>query len=135
MLEDLGLYDKVTGGAKCKSCWVVPGKTRFTSRHHRETPYPIKNGEADVGIVWTTEVQHAKASGRKVDGVAIPAPYNKQDKVDYAIGIYKTGRNPENAEKFLDYLITDDAENIDASYGSLKASPEELTLKPISAKK
>jgi ABC-type molybdate transport system, periplasmic component len=74
MLKDLGIHDKVTGGKKCKSCWAVPGKTWFTSRHHRETPYRIEKGEADVGIVWTTEVKHAQAQGRPVEGVAIPPP-------------------------------------------------------------
>jgi ABC-type molybdate transport system substrate-binding protein len=131
MLHDLGLYAKVTGNSQCKSCWAVPGKTWFTSRHHRETPYRIEQGEADVGIVWTTEVAHAKREGRKVEGVAIPAPYNKQDKVGYAIGILKDGRNPDNAQRYLDYLATDDAQNIYASYGFAKASAEELTPKAI----
>ena len=135
MLKDLGLYSKVTGDAQCKGCWAVPGKTWFTERHHRETPYRIEQGEADVGIVWTTEVAHAKSEGRKVDGVAIPAPLNKQDKVAYAIGPYKPGRNPKNARRFLDYLATDDAQDIYAKYGFLKASSEELKLKPIPSSK
>ena len=74
MLRDLGLYAKVTAGKQCKSCWAIEGRTWFTSRHHRETPQRIENGEADVGIVWTTEVAHAKAEGRAIAGVAIPAP-------------------------------------------------------------
>lgn len=131
MLKDLGLYEKVTGNAQCKGCWAVPGKTWFTERHHRETPQRIEDGEADVGIVWTTEVAHAKAEGRKIDGVAIPAPLNKQDKVAYAIGLYNPGRNPGNALLFLNYLATDDAQEIYARYGFLKASAEELQLKPI----
>jgi molybdenum ABC transporter molybdate-binding protein len=128
MLKDLGLYEKVTGNAMCKSCWAVPGKTWFTSRHHRETPHRIENGEADVGIVWTTEVVHAKKEGRKIDGVAIPAPYNKQDKVGYAIGALNNGRNMANAKTFLDYLASDAAQNIYASHGFIKASAEELKL-------
>ena len=131
MLKDLGLYDKVTGGAMCKSCWAVPGKTWFTSRHHRETPHRIENGEADVGIVWTTEVTHGKAKGRKIDGVAIPAPYNMEHKVGYAIGILNDGRNQANARRYMDYLATDTAQNIYARYGFGKASKEELTIKPI----
>lgn len=131
MLKDLGLYEKVTGGQECRSCWAVDGKTWFTSRHHRETPDRIEKGEADVGIVWTTEVFHAKAQGRPLDGVAIPAPLNKQDKVNYAIGMLNTGRNPENAAAFLDYLATDEAQAIYESYGFLRATPEELTLKPL----
>jgi ABC-type molybdate transport system substrate-binding protein len=134
MLKDLDLYDKVTGGSECKSCWAVEGKTWFTSRHHRETPHRIENGEADVGIVWATEVKHAQAEGRPIDGVSIPDPYNMEHKVGYAIGILTTGRNPGNAARFLDYLSTDDAQNIYASYGFIKGSAEDLKLKPIPVK-
>jgi len=131
MLRDAGLYEKVTGGAKCKSCWAVPGKTWFTSRHHRETPDRIEKNEADVGIVWTTEVVHAKAEGRKIDGVAIPAPLNKEEKVGYAIGKLKTGRNQANTDRFLAYLATDRAQEIYAKYGFGRASAEELKLKSL----
>ncbi len=134
MLKDLDLYDKVTGGSECKSCWAVEGKTWFTSRHHRETPHRIEQGEADVGIVWATEVAHAQAEGRPIDGVSIPAPYNMEHKVAYAIGMLTTGRNPDNAGRFLDYLSTDDAQNIYASYGFIKGSAEDLKLKPIPGK-
>jgi molybdenum ABC transporter molybdate-binding protein len=134
MLKDLGLYEKVTADKKCKSCWAVEGKTWFTSRHHRETPHRIENGEADVGIVWTTEVVHAKREGRPIDGVTIPAPYNKQDKVAYAIGPLVKGRNQENARRYLDYLATKDAQDIYASYGFVPATAEELKLKPLEAK-
>lgn len=131
MLRDVGLYQKVTGGSQCKSCWAVPNKTWFTSRHHRETPHRIENGQADVGIVWTTEVQHALREGRKVEGVAIPEPYNMSHKVGYAIGILKTGRNRENAARYLEYLATDTAQDIYASYGFIKAKADELKLRPI----
>ena len=129
MLKDLGLYEKVTGGAECRSCWAVDGKTWFTSRHHRETPDRIEKGEADVGIVWTTEVVHAKAEGRPIDGVAIPAPLNKQDKVNYAIGIMTNGRNAENAARYLAYLGTEDAQSIYEKYGFIRATSEELQPK------
>ena len=131
MLKDLGLHEKVTGGKECRSCWAVEGKTWFTSRHHRETPDLIEKGEADVGIVWTTEVVHAKAEGRPIDGVAIPAPLNKQGEVNYAIGVMTNGRNQDNAAKYLAYLATDDAQAIYESYGFLRATPEELTPKPL----
>ena len=131
MLKDLGLHEKVTGGKECRSCWAVEGKTWFTSRHHRETPDLIEKGEADVGIVWTTEVVHAKAEGRPIDGVAIPAPLNKQDKVNYAIGVMKNGRNQDNAARYIAYLATDDAQSIYESYGFLRASKDELVLRPL----
>ncbi len=131
MLKDLGLYEKVTGNAKCKSCWAIKDKTWFTSRHHRETPYRIEQGQADVGIVWTTEIMHAKADGRPIDGVAIPAPYNMEHKVGYAIGTLKSARNPGNARRFMEYLSSAEAQNIYASYGFGKASAEDLKIKPI----
>lgn len=131
MLKDLGLYEKVTANQKCKSCWAIENKTWFTSRHHRETPQRIENGEADVGIVWTTEVRHAQAQGRNVEGVPIAAPYNMADKVGYAIGALGTGRNPYNALRYLAYLGTGDAQRIYAKYGFVGASDEELKLKPI----
>ena len=133
MLKDLGLYKKVTAEAKCKSCWAIPDKTWFTSRHHRETPYRIENGKADVGIVWTTEVVEGVKKGRNVEGVAIPAPYNMAHKVGYAIGVLNEGRNQENARRYLDYLASDDAQDIYASYGFSRASKEELTVKAILA--
>ncbi len=131
MLKDLGIHAKVTGDKICKSCWAVPGKTWFTSRHHRETPYRIEHGEADVGIVWSTEVAHAKATGRNVDGVAIAAPLNKESKVGYAIGKLNKGKNQKNADRFLTYLASADAQNIYASYGFIKATPDELKLKNL----
>jgi ABC-type molybdate transport system substrate-binding protein len=129
MLKDLGVYGKVTGGAECSACWAVEGKTWFTARHHRETPDRIENGEADVGIVWTTEVVHAKAQGRSLDGVAIAAPLNQQDKVNYAIGIMTNGRNAENAARYLAYLGTDAAQSIYEKYGFIRATTEELQSK------
>jgi ABC-type molybdate transport system substrate-binding protein len=135
MLKDLGLHDKVTGGKECKGCWAVEGKTWFTERHHRETPDRIENGEADVGIVWSTEVAHAKAEGRKVDGISIPTPHNKQDKVGYVMGIHKEARNPKNAETFLAYLATDAAQGIYEKYGFVRATADDLKIKPIPAGK
>ena len=131
MLKMLDLHQKVTGGAKCKSCWAIKGKTWFTSRHHRETPDRIEKKQADVGIVWVTEVVHAKKGGRGVEGVSIPAPYNLSDKVGYALGRLKAGRNPKNAGRFMAYLATDRAQGIYAKYGFVKATREELTPRPI----
>ncbi|WP_198262470.1 molybdate ABC transporter substrate-binding protein [sulfur-oxidizing endosymbiont of Gigantopelta aegis] len=135
MLKDLGLYEKVTAGKKCKGCWAIEGKTWFTKRHHRETPYRIENGQADVGIVWTSEVKHALAEGRKVEGVAIAAPFNMGHKVGYAIGSLSTGKNQKNASRFLAYLSTSQAQDIYAKYGFVKATAEDLKLKPIPSKK
>ncbi len=108
---------------------MVPGKTWFTERHHRETPYRIEHGQADVGIVWTTEVRYAKATGRKIDGVAIPDPSNMRHKVAYAIGPLTMAKNAANA--FLRYLANDEAQAIYEKHGFIRATPEELTIKPL----
>lgn len=134
MLKDLGIYQAVTHDKKCKSCWAIEGETYFTSRHHREIPYRIEHGEADVGLVWATEVQHAKDTGRKLEGVKISDEYNMGDKVGYAIGVLKTGRNAYNALRYLSYLSTQNAQNIYAKYGFSKASSDDLKLKPIPTK-
>ena len=134
MLKAAGLYEKVTGGKECKECWAVPGKTWFTARHHRETPHRIETNKAHVGIVWTTEVKHAMAEGRNVEGVAIPAPLNQQDKVGYAIGALTNIRNPENAARFMAYLVTDAAQEIYAKYGFVKASSDDLKLRSLEEK-
>ena len=131
MLKDLDLHDKVTANQKCKGCWAVEGKTWFTSRHHRETPHRIENGQADVGIVWTTEVLEATREGRNVEGVAIDDKFNKGDKVGYAIGALKEGKNQENAQRYLDYLKTDAAQDIYASYGFVKATAEDLKQRSL----
>lgn len=135
MLRDLGLHKKVTADAKCRNCWAIKNKTWFTQRHHRETPDRIERGKADVGIVWTTEIIEAKKHGRRIDGVAIPAPLNKSSKVGYAIGALKSGRNGKNAAAYLRYLATDAAQKIYAKYGFVNAATAELKLRPIPGKK
>ncbi len=131
MLKDLHLYEKVTQGKQCQGCWAVKDKTWFTVRHHRETPYRIENGQADVGIVWTTEVEHAKAENRAIEGVKIKAPYNMAHKVSYAIGKLNKAKNSANADKYLAYLATEDAQNIYASYGFIKATANDVVLRKI----
>jgi ABC-type molybdate transport system substrate-binding protein len=131
MLRDLKLYAKVTGNAKCRGCWAIEGKTWFTKRHHRETPDRIERGMADVGIVWTTEIIEAKKHNRAIDGVAIAASLNKGDKVGYAIGALKNGRNQANALIYLDYLASDIAQKIYAKYGFVSASASERRLRAI----
>ncbi|NOY16982.1 MAG: ABC transporter substrate-binding protein [Gammaproteobacteria bacterium] len=131
MLKDLGIYEKVTDGKKCKSCWAIKDKTWFTSRHHRETPIRLLEGKTDVGVVWVTEIIYQREIGRKIEGVDIPAPYNMKHKVGYAIGALKSGRNPYNAMRYLAFLGTDEAQSIYAKHGFIKATQEELRLKPL----
>ncbi len=76
---------------------------------------------------------HGLAEGRGIEGVAISAPLNQQQNVGYAIGALGAGRNQDNAARFINYLGTERAQAIYASYGFLTATEEELTVKPIPA--
>jgi len=131
MLKDLGLFEKVTGNAYCKGCWAVPEKTWFTERHHRETPYRIENGQADTGLVWTTEVAYAKIQNRPIDGVIINPPYNQQSKVDYVIGAMLKAKNSANAHRFIKYMASKAAQDIYISYGFIPATASQLQIKSL----
>jgi ABC-type molybdate transport system substrate-binding protein len=131
MLQDLGIYEQVTGNASCRKCWAVPGKTWFTRHYQRETPQRIENGQADVGIVWATDVVETKSQGRNITGVPITAPYNKADKVAYVIGVLKDAKNPSNAQLYLNYLRTRRAQQIYGKYGFVSASEQELEPQPL----
>jgi ABC-type Fe3+ transport system substrate-binding protein len=54
-----------------------------------------------------------------------------QHKVGYAIGVLKLARNQANGKRYIEYLASDDAQNIYVKYGFVKANKEELTPKPI----
>jgi len=93
------------------------GTTIFTKVHHRETPERIIKGEADVGPVWATEVEHAKRMGLKVEAVEPGEELDMRDEVNYYIAKLKNAPNPENAEKFLKFIFSEEAQKIYQSYG------------------
>ncbi len=68
-------------------------------------------GEADAGIVYSTDV---KAAGIAVEGVAIPPALNVV--AEYPIVILKDSQNRELARAFISYILTD-GRRILAGYG------------------
>jgi len=93
------------------------GTTLFTLIHHRETPQRIINGEVDVGPVWATEVVYAKMMGLKVEAIEPGENLDQRDKVNYYITRLKNSPNPENAEKFLNFIKSKKAQSIYKRYG------------------
>lgn len=91
------------------------GKTLFTTVHHRETPERILRGEVDCGWVWATEVIYAKMKGLPVDMVEVEL--DMKERVNYYIAKLKNAPNPENAEKFLEFIKSDKAQRIYEKYG------------------
>lgn len=93
------------------------GTAIFTRVHHRETPLRIELGNVDVGPVWATEVQHARAAGQPIDAVEPGAGLDQRDRVNYYIARLKAAPNPENAEKFIEFITSPAAGEIYRGYG------------------
>jgi molybdate transport system substrate-binding protein len=77
----------------------------------------IELGEADAGIVYTTDV---KAAGSKVTGVPIPDPVNVI--ATYPIVAVKGAKNAALADAFIAYVVSIDGQATLQSFGFLPAS-------------
>ena len=77
----------------------------------------VSLGEADAGIVYTTDV---RAGGAKVAGVTIPEDLNLT--ASYPIVQLKAAPNPKAAEAFIGYVTGSEGQKTLASYGFLSSS-------------
>ncbi len=93
------------------------GTTIFTRVHHRETPLRIIKGTVHVGPVWATEVVAAKRKGLPVDEVAPPPGIDQKDNINYHICKLKEARHGENADRFIEFILSKKAKEIYKSYG------------------
>ena len=95
------------------------GTTIFTIVHHRETPLRILKKTVDVGPVWDTEVIHAKSSGLRFDVVEPGEDLDQRKEINYYVCKLSNSPNPENAQKFLDFITSPTAQKIYKKYGFL----------------
>lgn len=72
----------------------------------------VTAGEADAGIVYTTDV---KAAGDKAAGVEIPKDINVVAR--YPIASVKASKNPDTDAAFIEFLLSGDGQAILAEYG------------------
>jgi molybdate transport system substrate-binding protein len=72
----------------------------------------VESGDLDAGIVYVTDVQ---AAGDAVTGVEIPADDNVT--ATYPIATLTDSGNSEGAQAFVDFVLSDDGQEILASYG------------------
>jgi ABC-type molybdate transport system substrate-binding protein len=130
VLERHGIWSKIANGQECVSCQTTE-RNWFTAVHHRETPERIRDNKSDAGIVWKTEVMEALRHGAPTEGVELPASDSLRDQVSYAVGALENAPHRENADHYLAFLATPAAQDAYASFGFVKAQPDELTLRPI----
>jgi molybdate transport system substrate-binding protein len=124
-LEDIShyindMYEKAGGEALRKRIMeekMAEGTTILTVVHHRETPLRIQKGTVDAGPVWATEVVHAVSEGLKVEAVEPGVELDQRDRVNYYITRLNKGANPENAEKFLEFIMSREAQGVYTKYG------------------
>ncbi|MGO4103699.1 molybdate ABC transporter substrate-binding protein [Leifsonia sp. YAF41] len=72
----------------------------------------VSTGEADAGLVYTTDV---KAAGGSVDGVVIDGADRAIN--SYAIGVPSSAENPAVAEAFVSWVLSAPAQAILARFG------------------
>ena len=95
------------------------GTTIFTVVHHRETPLRILKNTVDAGPVWATETIHAKASGLLFDVVDPGEDFDQRKRINYYICKLKHAPHPENANKFIEFIRSSDAQRIYQKHGFL----------------
>ncbi|MEO6975481.1 MAG: substrate-binding domain-containing protein [Gallionella sp.] len=130
VLQNHKLWDKLSGGKECKSCDPTPN-VHFTAVHHREIPDGLTVGTVDVGINWATEVKNSLAAGRPIEGVELPPEDSLINEVSYAIGTLNTARHQKAANKYLAFLQSASGQDEYAKFGFIKASKENLEIRPI----
>jgi molybdate transport system substrate-binding protein len=85
----------------------------------------VVEGEADAGLVYVTDVL---AAGEDAEGVEIPADINVV--AAYPIAPVSDAPNPEAADAFTEFVLSDDAQAVLAEFGfgPIDAATADTTL-------
>ena len=70
-------------------------------------------GEADAGIVYTSDI--AESPGQRVDTIEIPEALNVI--ATYPIAVVRDAPSREQADKFVQYILSDEGQRILARFG------------------
>ncbi|MES2408557.1 MAG: substrate-binding domain-containing protein [Pseudomonadota bacterium] len=130
VLQNDGLWDKLSAGKECQSCYGAPN-VYFTAVHHREIPDGIKAGKVDVGIVWATEYQNAMAHQLPVGVVNLPEKDSMKNEVNYLAGNVPDAPHAKTAMEYLKFLGTPAAQEAYAKFGFIEATKEEREIRAI----
>ena len=130
VLERHGLWQQISGGKECASCQTTSNNW-FTAVHHRETPARIQSNQSDAGVVWKTEVLAALRTGAEIDAIELPPEDSLREQVSYVIGALNGSSHAEAGISFLDFLRSPAGQDTYAKYGFVRATNEQLVIKPI----
>ncbi len=108
-LQSLGLYEK-----------LMP--KLIMGENVRQVLSYVMRGEADAGLVYSTDARQADGSVH----VALTAPESAHQPIVYPAVIVKAG-NHALAEEFLDYLSTDQARRVFLDHGFTVPTPRAAT--------
>ena len=95
------------------------GSTIFTVVHHRETPQRIAEKTVDVGPVWATEAVHAQSSDQAIEVVEPGAELDQRERIDYYICRLRRAPHLQNAQNFLEFILSEKGQEIYKKYGFL----------------
>jgi len=98
------------------------GTTIFTIVHHRETPLRIAKKTVDVGPVWATEAVHAQLNDLAFDVIEPGAGLDQRESIDYYICRSENAPHRENAQYFLDFILSEKGQQIYKKYGFLSGA-------------
>jgi len=116
----IDMYKSAGGDALAKRIMDdkrAEGTTILTIVHHRETPLRIRKGTVDVGPVWSTEVKNAQGMGLRVEAIEPGEGLDQRDKVNYYIAKLKDAPHSGNAENFINFMKTPQAQQIYRQFG------------------
>ncbi len=99
------------------------GTTILTLVHHRETPLRIVKRTVDVGPVWLTEAVQAQATQLAVDVVEPGQKLDQREKINYYICGPRNSLHPQNAQKFIDFILSPIGQDIYKKFGFLPHRP------------
>lgn len=99
------------------------GTTILTLVHHRETPLRIKKRTVDVGPVWVTEAVQAQTNRLAFDVIEPGAELDQRDEINYYICSLKNSSHPQNAQKFVDFILSPVGQDIYKKFGFLPHRP------------
>ncbi len=99
------------------------GTTILTLVHHRETPLRIEKRTVDVGPVWVTEAVQAQTNRLAFDVIEPGAELDQRDEINYYICGLKNSSHPQNAQKFIDFILSPVGQDIYKKFGFLPHRP------------